>query len=80
LNFNGPWVSGDATVSLTVVRKVTSVLASKEGRVTFTAEGMADAGSAFDAVVSPASFKIQGGESQEVAITVKARAGTPLQM
>jgi hypothetical protein len=78
LNFNGPWISGEASVSLTVVRKVTSVLAPKEGWVTFTAEGLPDAGSAFEVVVLPASFKMKGGRSQEVVITVKARAGTPL--
>jgi hypothetical protein len=63
---------------VTVVRTLTSVLPTTLGRVTFTAQGAADAGSMFDVAVSPASFRIRGKQSQKVAITVKARADTPL--
>lgn len=78
MNFNGPWISGQASVSLTVTRTLTSVLPAKEGRVTFTATGAPDSGSVFDVTVLPVALKLKGKESQKVTITVKARAGTPL--
>lgn len=76
-NFNGPYISGAATGSLTVTRVLTSVVASKEGRLAFTAQGAPDPGSQFDVVVAPAAVRLRGGESQKVTITVKPRSGTP---
>ena len=76
-SFNGPYISGAASGSLTVTRVLTSVVPSKEGRLPFTAQGAADPGSQFDVMVAPASMRLRGGESQKVTITVKPRAGTP---
>jgi hypothetical protein len=77
-NFNSPSIAGEVSGGLTVVRTLTSVLPKRLGRVTFTAQGSADAGSLFDVSVSPAAFKVRGKESRKVTISVKARADTPL--
>lgn len=77
-NFNGPWISGDISTSITVFRTLTSVVSAREGRVTFTAQGSADAGSSFEVVVVPASFRTRGRQSQRVSITVRAKSDTPM--
>lgn len=78
VQFNGPSIAGQVSGSMVVVRTLTSVLPAHQGRVTFTAQGSADAGSAFDVVVSPTAFKVKGRQSQKVTIAVRARADTPM--
>lgn len=57
---------------------LTPVVSAREGRVTFTAQGSADADRNFDVVVVPASFRTRGRQSQRVSITVKAKSDTPM--